>query len=143
MSEVPLYTPPPRDHTATRTRAETVGNLPGRVQRVCHFFTRFLFEQNQTFNLHWSTRVVKTDVYYMIRPLKRTPGTEVDWNTLQFWKFSARKGFECSDTRSMGFLTAILEGENQEKEACLYPALEQDQSQTSFGCWNRFVPPLY
>ena len=34
-----------------------------------------------------STRVAKTDIYYTIRPFKRTPGTKIDCKSLEVWQF--------------------------------------------------------
>ena len=47
-----------------------------------------------------STRVVKIDVYYTIRPFKRTPGTKVDCNSLEVWKCFGQIHVKSSETSS-------------------------------------------
>ena len=49
-----------------------------RAGRASDDSTRILSENFQTSKLNQSTRVVKIDVYYTIRPFKRNPGTKVD-----------------------------------------------------------------
>jgi len=49
-----------------------------QVDLVVEDLTLFCPKNFQTSKLDQSTRVVKIDVYYTIRPFKRTPGTNVD-----------------------------------------------------------------
>jgi len=57
----------------------TAANKASRSVELVSDDDTFFFKKNfQSSKLNQSTRVVQIDVYYTIRPFKRTPGTKVD-----------------------------------------------------------------
>ena len=71
------------------------------LEPVSDDLTLFVRKNFHISKLNQSTRVVKIGVYYTIRPFKRTPGTKVDWKSLEFWIFSDKIGVKPSETSSI------------------------------------------
>ena len=56
------------------------------IEPVSDELTPFSSEKIKTSKLDQSTRVVKMDVYCTMSPFKRTPGTKVEFGSLDFFR---------------------------------------------------------
>ena len=67
---------------------ETKRKIIELAQQVLHLTRAGLWwlDTFQTSKPNQSTRVVKTEIHYTIRPFERTPGPEVDWKSLEVWE---------------------------------------------------------
>ena len=68
--------------------------------------------ERHALKLNRSTRAVKIDVCYTIRPFKRTPGTNVDCKSLEVWKFSDKIPVKSSETSCTSTLGASAGGQS-------------------------------